>query len=586
MIEIRTTASPILKAQLRAKDDRQQLMLAVRVYRNSKLIDRFNYYVKDYGQPVYLHKKELASGFVTNHKMDIRYNELLTFLKIKLQEILNAELTSKTIISREVVKASLDNSVKSQFNSVFLSKINEQNIIIKSSGYNNIDDFEVDSRALDSYRRIKIPTEPTVDPLGQVELNDHDAGDLEIMLINEDLRLRLEAEQIRISKMNTEERYRLGEYDKLNIFQLFGSIYYNKELSSTYDKIALRLYEYRYYMKPNENVNNFDEYWVTEFMTFLWNHGYTNLNSVRFDPLKFNEDIFINKPIKKYKASNLYKLLEVVQTVSNHFADRGLLRRIDFKKIDVEKICGIEKSEEGSRIEHNLDFQEFNHLFFYKFDPKKLSYYQNIFDSKKVNKENGKVRFKNLKISIKDLETARDLFCIQVMAGGIRGYKDLMTSQVNKDYQQLSFYVKKLKGSMINPFNVYTQIVAKDHKYQLPKYSFSYSKNSMEGLNRTLCQTIANILPFDREVLYEDELIKIKDLFNPYFARKTFAQMMYDEFDFSEEEISIFTGHSTNRKRSVLSINYVNVKSIAKKKKLFKRITLPHGKTLSTKRTF
>ncbi|MCB0479186.1 MAG: hypothetical protein KDC84_13540 [Crocinitomicaceae bacterium] len=582
MIDVRTTASPILKTQLRAEDKRQQLMLAVRIYRNAKQIDRFNYYVKDYGNPVYLLRNELKTGTVVNHPLSIRYNELIEFLKSEIFEIVKNELLAKTLINREHVKKLIDKVVMKDFNSAFVAKIDQQKVIITGSGYLGKGDHQIDIRAKTAINKMDFPTEPTFDPNGQI-YNEIDAEDIESLMLQEDLHLRQEAEKLRISKLTTKERYESLEYDTQNIFELFGSIYHEPKLSSTYNKIVIRLFEYRFYMKPKEHVNHYDEQWVASFFEFLHSHGYTKLNTKIFDPLRFNPDIFVNKAVDHYKSDNLYTLLEILQRVSNHFADKGLLKRLNFKAINLKDICGEEQSEEGSRDEHALDNSEFNKLFFLQFNRKQLAAYQSIFDRKKIEKGNGKVRFKNLKISIADLESTRDLFCLQVMAGGIRGYRDLMTLKFNSVDKQVSFNVMKAKNRlMVNPYNVYIAIIARDYKNKLPELNFSYSANSMETIYRMLCQTVAEIVPLRREVIHENELIQISDLFNPYFARKTFSQILSDEYGKDDDEIMMFTGHKSLKSKSILRQNYLKKNSITKKRKIIKDIKLPKGKSQTT----
>lgn len=605
MIEVKTKVYPSLKAHKRTGDNRQQLYLVVRIKRNKVKIDDFKFYVQDYGEPIYVHKDELKSGTIIGHEKSIRYNELISFLKRQIQEIAKEELTSKTILNRDHFRDLVQNSVKSNFNAEFIAKIGKQNITFKSSGYNFDEpedepdtenngkkknkveiEFEVDKRAVEAIKGFKLPTEPKVDPLGQVDLDDIDAGDIELMLINEDQRIKAEAEQLRISKLTTEERYSQKEYDTQNIFELLASIYYEPKLSSTYDKIIIRLYEYRFYNKPKEHVRDYDEKWVEDFFRFLWQHGYTVLSTVKFDPLKFDPTIFVDKPIKKYKVDNYYKQFEIIQTISNYFANRGLLRHLNFKRINLEDICGQEQSEDGSRQEHALIKSEMDKLFFFLFNPKDLPDYQKIFDEEKIEKGNGKVKFKNLKIEIRDLEIARDMFCLQTFVGGLRGYKDLMTLNFHKDDKTVSFNVKKSKNKLwVNPYNIYISIIAKDYKNILPKLNFPYSQNSLEVIYRMLCKTIAKIIPLKRLVKTDEELQPLYEHFLPYVARKTFSQIASEEFEWDDIDVMRFTGHKVSGGESVLRKNYLNKGALIKKRNLAKDFKLPKGKTTNTKRS-
>lgn len=589
MIAVKTKVYPSLKKHKRTEDNRQQLYFFVRIYRNKKLIDEFKLYIHDYGEPIYVHKDELKSGTIIGHEKSIRYNELISFLKRQIQEIAKEELTSKTILNRDHFRDLVQKSVKANFNAEFLSKIGKQNIKIKSSGFNfdkDTDEFEIDARALEAIKGVQFPTEPTVDPLGQVDLNDIDSGDIELLLIDEDQKIKAEAERLRISQLSTEERYKQKEYDTQNIFELFASIYYEDKLSVTYDKIVIRLYEYRHFMNPKEHVTYFNEGWVEDFFRFLWHHGYTVLSTVKFDPLKFDPNIFVDKPIKKYKVDNYYKLFEIIQTVSNFFANKGLLSQLNFKKIDLEEICGQEQSEDGSRQEHALLKAELDKLFFYLFNPKDLPDYQKIFDEEKIEKGNGKVKFKNLKIGIRDLEIARDMFCLQTFAGGIRGYKDLMTLNFNKDDKTVSFNVKKNKNKLwVNPYNIYISIIAKDYGNIVPQLNFPYSKNSLETIYRMLCKTIAKIIPFKRLVNTDEKLIPLHEIFKPYVARKTFSQIASEELEWDDIDVMRFNGHKITGGKSILRKNYLNKNALIKKRNLAKDFKLPKGKTVNTKRS-
>jgi hypothetical protein len=64
--------------------------------------------------------------------------------------------------------------------------------------------------------------------------------------------------------------------------------------------------------------------------------------------------------------------------------------------------------------------------------------------------------------------------------------------------------------------------------------------------------------------------------------QKTFGQIMYDEYNFTLENIAMFTGHSFERQnKSVLLTIYIDSESPAKKTKLFDMI----AKGFKTSRT-
>lgn len=578
MVEFRVVASPTLKSvDKNKKDKRQRLRLSVRIYISGILKHRFNYYLNDYSQPIYIFRTDLKNGIVLNHEKSIRYTSLISFSKKAFEEIVKKELDNKYSLNITHVKELVGNYIVTNFDIDFSESINKQLVTFKGSGLNNYDDITVDKRAIEAVNQYNYPTEPTVDPEGNVDLADFDAGDIESAIIHEDIKLTQEAEKIRISKLSTEIRYKKGLYTKTNIFELFASIYYDDSFAGTYDKIVIRLFEYRHYRKPQESTSYFNENWITKFFKYLWEQGYTVLNTQIFDPIKFDPEIFTNKRILKYSVDNFYKLFDIVKTVSNKFIKLGLLNKISFDDIDLYAICGEKKSKKGKRVKHNLSNDEFNKLFFFKFEEKLIDQYQNIFEGIYDNR--------NIKLNLIHLRTARDMFCLQIMSGGLRGYKELQTLQFNRNDSQLSFHMEKIDYWMINPFNTYTEIIARDYDHNLPQLGFNYSQNTLEHIYRALLKTIAEIVSFDREIIYRNKRVKIKSLFNPYFARKTFSQIMYDEYDFTLENIAMFTGHSfESGQKSVLLKNYIDTESPEKKKKLFKKIKLPKGFTKKTTR--
>ncbi|MBL7857261.1 MAG: hypothetical protein JNM57_06195 [Cyclobacteriaceae bacterium] len=579
-LEIRTTASPVLKSQPKnKKDDSRQLILSVRVYKNSTVLKRFNYYVTDKYSPVYVRRSELKNGVLVGENA-IRYNSLLAFIKKSLDTIIKSELSTKAALNLQLVKDKVRDAVVFDFDLNFAGELNKNLIKIRTTGYKKgIDEIEVDPRVLNLLGKIDIPTEPKVDPLGQVELNDFDAGDLEDLSLRLQSQLEEEARQIKIKAIRTEERYRRNIYNKEDIFELFGSIYYDEKIPNTYDKIVIRLYEYLHYKNPQRHIKAYNHNWVTNFFKFLWVEGYASVSTQKFDPLNFDSAIFEGKARKKYNSDNLYKLFEIVKTLSRRFEKSGLLSPIDFTKVDLLAICGKKQDKKGKRRSQNLDITEFKTLFFFDFKKGEVKVYNEIF-RKFYDKS-------TQKITAEDLATARDMFCVQVMAGGLRGYRELQTVKFLKDDDALAFHMKKVDVTMINPLNDFTRIVAERHGFKLPRLRFPNSENTLEHIYRALLKTIAEVIPLNRSITVKGQLTQLKDLFNPFFARKSFVQLMFDEYDFTIENISSFTGHviENQHSKSALVNNYLDTQSPIKKRQLFERVFLsekeitPNNKT-------
>jgi len=182
-------------------------------------------------------------------------------------------------------------------------------------------------------------------------------------------------------------------------------------------------------------------------------------------------------------------------------------------------------------------------------------------------------------MTIKDLTTARDMFILQTMFGGLRGYKEFETSKIINHGKQyvVSFYQNKVENTVINPLNAYTDGILTKYKFNLPVLTKeSKSVDLKEQFYRSLLRTIAHILKFDREVLIDkkkNQFEQIQNLFGPYFARKTFGQIMFDEYGLREQEIALFTGH-VDGSETELGVSYINKHGIETKNKFFKKIKI------------
>lgn len=378
----------------------------------------------------------------------------------------------------------------------------------------------------------------------------------------------------------TETIYKNNLYNVNNIFELFGSIYYDSKVPSTYHKIVIRLFEYRELRKPIEDIKFLNAEWLINFFKFLKENGWYQINTSVFDPLKYNKDIFFQQKAKNdYKPKSLNKMIGIVKTLINgkdqfSFYKKGLLQKLDLTDLRLAAITD-EKDEDGTRIEHNLNKEEFDTLFHFKFDKKKLNEYQEIFNEK--NKSKG------ISITMDDLNIAKQLFILQVMFGGLRGYIELSTCKIikhNSKEHAVTFHQSKVKKTITNPLNIYTEAILKPLNYVIPQLIRYNSRengkkvgnvNLLEQHYRSLLQTIGNIVDLDRQVLVDDKNFihqPIKEIFNPYFSRKTFGTIMFTELGMDDSKIALFTGHVDKKNRTELSSSYVQKNTFENKKKL------------------
>jgi hypothetical protein len=376
--------------------------------------------------------------------------------------------------------------------------------------------------------------------------------------------------------LTTEQRYKQGLFNKENIFEIFASCYYDGT-NETYQKIVLRLMEYRELVNPDGHITKVNADWFISFFQFLEREGWYTINTVNFDPLKYDRKIFFQQKEKNpYKPKSLNKMIGIVKALCKHFASKkiGLLPAIDLSELKLSAITD-KKDVEGTRLGQNLNKTEIDTLFHFKFNQKQLSTYQNIF-----NEVNGS---KNILISIDELVKAQKLFLLQVFSGGLRGYKELKTLQIQHtgDTYNVSFFANKTVKALTNPANDYLDKILKPLKFEIPslvRYSWGNEKGKVsssieleEGHYRSLLQTIGKIINFKRKVLVDNdtnEYKAISEIFNPFFARKTFGQILYDELELTEDQIALFTGHKKLINQTELGSSYIQKNNLSKKAKL------------------
>jgi hypothetical protein len=87
-------------------------------------------------------------------------------------------------------------------------------------------------------------------------------------------------ESSRINSMTFNERYKTGNYNKSNIFELFGYCWSDNPkngeplITGSYRSLIVQLNDYRFNAKPSESVKDFGDDWITSFLKYLINKGY------------------------------------------------------------------------------------------------------------------------------------------------------------------------------------------------------------------------------------------------------------------------------------------------------------------------
>ncbi|MEJ1242093.1 hypothetical protein WBG78_28355 [Chryseolinea sp. T2] len=331
---------------------------------------------------------------------------------------------------------------------------------------------------------------------------------------------------------------------QLNLFDLFGKLYDDPRLSVKTRGVLIRLFEFREHCKPSERVEDLNLQWLLSFFKFLHARGYYFLSTKGFNYKDYDRAIFFrDKPRQQYMQQTFNKYISVVKgiTVSNmpySLYKKGLIKRFD---VDELKLSLFMKSKNlsGTRLQHNLRKEEIDHLLNFEFDDA-------------------------------DLAVARDMFIMQTFSGGLRGFKEYSTLKLLKysaTEQVLSFYQAKVDKTIMNPMNAYTLEIIRRYQGKIPNITVSKNVDQNEQHYRERLRKVGILCGLDRMVSVDNSFQPIHDVFNPYWARKTFGTICYHHLNLRESEIALFTGHLI-RGQSELMNSYVETGSIEHKKRL------------------
>jgi len=332
-------------------------------------------------------------------------------------------------------------------------------------------------------------------------------------------------ENTRVSSMNFNDRYKTGNYDKSNIFELFGFCWSDNPkngeplITGSYRSLIVQLNDYRFNAKPSESVKDFNDVWITNFLKYLINKGYPLVHIRGYDPftiikyrgrfikaqrLPYNEISFqkLVKHLKRY--IDILQKYDLIPYTKN----TKLIQASDYLKRKAKK-------QIFTRRDHSLTVKEFNLI--------------------------ADTDFKDEKLNL-----ARDMFIIAVLGGGFRTL-ELYTDHLYVQDNRLNIYRQKTNERSINPIILQLNDVIKRHN-GFPE--FLNVEDFRSGLKE-----IAKQIPLDRVISVPDtkvnsekgyKKVKIHEIFNPYFARKTCVTIL-NHLGLSEEEIIEFTCHADTR---------------------------------------
>jgi hypothetical protein len=329
----------------------------------------------------------------------------------------------------------------------------------------------------------------------------------------------------RISSMSFNERYKTGNYDKSNIFELFGFCWSENSkngeslVTGSYKSLIIQLNDYRFNAKPSEWVKDFNDEWIGRFFKYLIEKGYPVVHFRGYDPftiVKYRDRLIKSKRLP-YKEKSFQK---VVKHLKRHIDILQKYDLIPYKKHTKllqasDYLKRKSQKQTYTRREHSLTVQEFN-----------------LIADSDFNDPN--------------LNLARDMFVIAVLGGGFRT-QELYNDHIYVQDNRIHIYRNKTNRTTTNPIFLQLNDVIRRHN-GLPAFL------NVDDFRSSL-QTIAKQIPLDRIISIPDTFInskkdmlkvKIHEIFNPYFARKTCVTIL-NWLGLSEEEIIEFTCHADRR---------------------------------------
>lgn len=322
----------------------------------------------------------------------------------------------------------------------------------------------------------------------------------------------------KVESMDYNQRYENGHYNKDNIFEVFGFCWTtNKKnndphIASSYKSLIVRLNDYRFNATPTENIKKFDDKWIDNFLSYFVKYGYSDIKLRNYDPftIKKYRDKFISIEKTPYRVNSFKKLvkhfkkyIDILQThnLITYNKSSRLINPNDYLSRDTI-------IELHTRREHSLTLEEFNKL---------------------VDRD-----FKNDRLNL-----AHDMFIISVLGGGFRTtelYDDDLYVQNNR----LHLYRKKTKKLSVNPvFGQLKEVISRHNG--IPEFL------EVDEYRKAL-KEIAIILDFNRTIRVPDTTINsknrtltliVKEIFSPYFARKTCATVL-SKMGLIQEEVMAF----------------------------------------------
>jgi hypothetical protein len=506
-LEVRTY--PFKKSPARAKDGLHQIK--IRVFIGTKILGRFRNeksleikLLNEDGSNLMLSSSDFAKIDSNKH---LKYSILKTELNIQkavktlIQDkiaLTSANLSNhinqlkaaeQSAAHQNNVETIWNDEVKRFFNAPIPVPVWEEfNLTIASDTTDNITEEEVDDIA------------------ASIEFDYHRGKELK-----------------RINEMNFIDRYKNGEFNRSNIFEVFGFCWSENPKNGeslipySYKPLIVQLNDYRFNAKPSEFIKDFNDQWIDDFLKYKVNKGYPgDIHIKGYDPFTITKhrNKFLKAKREVYREKSFQSLVKHFKRYIDILQKYNLIPYI--KNTDLieanDYLPRSAKKERITRREHSLTVKEFNTL---------------------AEKDFGDNR----------LNLARDMFILATLGGGFRP-NELYSTDFYIEDNRLHIYRSKQETTSLNPiFGQLNDVIA--------RYNGIPDFLKIQDF-RSALKEIAEQLNFNRKITSPDTRLdstsknvthSVKELFNAYFARKTCVTVL-NSMGLTEEQIIEFTAHA------------------------------------------
>jgi hypothetical protein len=179
------------------------------------------------------------------------------------------------------------------------------------------------------------------------------------------------------------ERYKNGEYDKSNIFEVLGQILFlnksrTKKYSGNWKMAVMKMFDYRSRFEPKDHVKDLSDKWVDDFITTIMTNGFSKAHPKHFNPFNYDSNIFVKSEIGFYNDLSLEKFIKNTKEIFRHFSTEELLPMVNVDKIKYENYHLSNVYQETEK-DFYLTKPELDKLFFHKFKDSELSRIRHLF---------------------------------------------------------------------------------------------------------------------------------------------------------------------------------------------------------------